>query len=379
MGICELRLGRWFSAMKTFGGGFDATAAQKRLSAIEDEISRPEIWSDRAKMTPLLQEKARLEDSVSRLNNLRKTREDMDDWLRMAAEASQNGEDEASPEAAEALEALAQAQADLSSLLDETELVMLLGAEEDSCGAILEIHPGAGGTESQDWAEMLLRMYSRWAARRKLNLEELDYLAGDEAGLKSVTLRISGPYAFGFLKSERGIHRLIRISPFDSSGRRHTSFASVDVMPDAGNDIELDIKESDLRVDIFRSSGPGGQSVNTTSSAVRITHLPTGISAQCQNEKSQHHNRETAMRVLRARLYNLEVQKREAERQAQYAGKDAIAFGSQIRTYTLQPYRLVKDHRTGCESGDVEGVLDGQIDQFQHDFLIYRHEQEHRL
>ena len=221
---------------------------------------------------------------------------------------------------------------------------------------------------------MLLRLYTRWAARRKYAVEELDLLPGDEAGIKSVTLRIAGQHAFGFLKSERGIHRLIRISPFDASGRRHTSFASVDVMPDAGNEIELDIRESDLRIDIFRSSGPGGQSVNTTSSAVRVTHLPTGISAQCQNEKSQHHNRETALRVLRARLYNLEVQKREAERQAEYAGKEAIAFGSQIRTYTLQPYRLVKDHRTGREAGDVDAVLDGQIDQFQHDYLLHLHE-----
>lgn len=204
-------------------------------------------------------------------------------------------------------------------------------------------------------------------------------MPGDEAGLKSVTLRISGPHAFGFLKSERGIHRLIRISPFDASGRRHTSFASVDVLPDAGNDIKLDIKECDLRIDIFRSSGPGGQSVNTTSSAVRITHLPTGITAQCQNEKSQHHNKETALRVLRARLYNLELQKREAARQANYDSKQDIAFGSQIRTYTLQPYRLVKDHRTGSECGDVDAVLDGQIDQFQHDYLLYRHEQESRI
>ena len=191
-----------------------------------------------------------------------------------------------------------------------------------------------------------------------------------------MTLRISGPHAFGFLKSERGIHRLIRISPFDASGRRHTSFASVDVMPDVGDDIQLDIKETDLRFDTFRSSGPGGQSVNTTSSAVRVTHIPTGISAQCQNEKSQHHNKEAALCILKARLYNLELQKREAERAAQYAGKDAIAFGSQIRTYTLQPYRLVKDHRTNSECGDVEAVLDGQIDQFQHDYLLYRHEQQ---
>ena len=290
----------------------------------------------------------------------------MEEWLVLASE----NEDQ------EALESLEQQQKELAALLDETELVMLLSAEEDGQDAILEIHPGAGGTESQDWAEMLLRLYTRWAARRKYAVEEMDFLPGDEAGIKSVTLRISGPHAFGFLKSERGIHRLIRISPFDASGRRHTSFASVDVIPDAGNDIQLDIKESDLRFDIFRSSGPGGQSVNTTSSAVRVTHLPTGISAQCQNEKSQHHNKETALRVLRARLYNLELQKREAERQAEYAGKDAIAFGSQIRTYTLQPYRLVKDHRTGSESGDVDAVLDGQIDQFQHDYLLYRHEQQ---
>lgn len=322
-------------------------------------------------MTPLLKEKSRLEGDSARLDRLKKAHEDMLEWLNLAAETEDGG-------GAEALEALEQSQKELADLLDETELVMLLSAEEDSKDAILEIHPGAGGTESQDWAEMLLRLYSRWAARRKFSIEELDYLPGDEAGVKSVTLRISGPYAFGFLKSERGIHRLIRISPFDASGRRHTSFASVDIIPDVGNDIELDIKESDIRVDIFRSSGPGGQSVNTTSSAVRVTHLPTGISAQCQNEKSQHHNRETAMRVLKARLYNLELQKREAERQANYAGKDAIAFGSQIRTYTLQPYRLVKDHRTGCESGDVDGVLNGQIDQFQHDYLLYRHEQERR-
>lgn len=364
------------SVLPISGGVFDPEAAHKRLEEIEIRISSPEAWNDQEAMTPLLREKRSLEAETERLDRLKKCHDDMDEWLNMAREGEESGED--SEDAFEALEALAHSQEELAKLLDETELVMLLSGEEDSKDAILEIHPGAGGTESQDWAEMLLRLYSRWSARRKFGIEQLDLLPGDDAGIKSVTLRITGPYAFGFLKSERGIHRLIRISPFDSSGRRHTSFASVDIIPDVGNDIELDIKESDLRVDIFRSSGPGGQSVNTTSSAVRITHLPTGISAQCQNEKSQHHNREAAMRVLRARLYNVELQKREAERQAQYAGKDAIAFGSQIRTYTLQPYRLVKDHRTGCESGDVDGVLDGQIDQFQHDYLLYRHEQEHR-
>ncbi len=368
--ICARPQGRSPSGSPAFGGVFDAASDEKRLADIEAELARPGAWDKPEALTPLLQEKRRLEDEVNRLSALKKAHDDMEEWLLLASESGE-------AEAREALESLAQAQADLASRLDETELVMLLSAEEDGKDAILEIHPGAGGTESQDWAEMLLRQYTRWAARRGFGVEELDYLPGDEAGIKSVTLRLSGPHAYGFLKSERGIHRLIRISPFDASGRRHTSFASVDVMPDAGDDIELDIKESDLRFDIFRSSGPGGQSVNTTSSAVRVTHLPTGISAQCQNEKSQHHNKESALRVLKARLYNMELQKRDAERQAQYAGKDAIAFGSQIRTYTLQPYRLVKDHRTGTEAGDVDAVLDGRIDQFQHDYLLYRHEQEH--
>lgn len=350
----------------TSGGVFDVAADERRLAEIETALSRPGAWDKPESLTPLLREKRGLEDEVARLQKLKTAHDDMLEWLALAEE---NPEDEA-------LESLAQQQERLEKLLDETELVMLLSAEEDGQDAILEIHPGAGGTESQDWAEMLLRLYTRWAARRGFHVEELDYLPGDEAGLKSVTLRISGPHAFGFLKSERGIHRLIRISPFDASGRRHTSFASVDVIPDVGNDIELDIKETDLRFDTFRSSGPGGQSVNTTSSAVRVTHIPTGISAQCQNEKSQHHNKESALRILKARLYNLELQKREAERQAEYAGKDAIAFGSQIRTYTLQPYRLVKDHRTGTEVGDVDAVLNGNIDIFQHDYLLYRHEQQ---
>ncbi|MBQ9406195.1 MAG: peptide chain release factor 2 [Desulfovibrio sp.] len=345
----------------------DVASSKQRLLDIEKELSRPGAWDNPEVLTPVLQEKRRLEDDVSRLSCLKKCHDDMLEWLELASEN----------EDAEALESLHTQQRELASQLDEIELVMLLSSEEDNQDAILEIHPGAGGTESQDWAEMLLRMYTRWTVRHGYTMEELDYLPGDEAGIKSVTLRISGSHAYGFLKSEKGIHRLIRISPFDASGRRHTSFASVDVIPDAGNDIKLDIKETDIRVDIFRSSGPGGQGVNTTSSAVRVTHIPTGISVQCQNERSQHRNKDSAMRVLRARLYNLEVQKREAELQAEYAGKDAIAFGSQIRTYTLQPYRLVKDHRTNTDVGDVDGVLDGQIDVFQRDYLLYRHEQHH--
>jgi len=310
-----------------------------------------------------LQEKSRLESEIAKFSSLQLSHEEMLEWLNLAADGEED-----------ALELLNSQICQLEKLLQETELELLLKLEEDGKDAILEIHPGAGGTESQDWAQMLLRMYTRWANMHKMKVEELEFIAGDEAGIKSVTLRIKGNNAFGFLKSEKGIHRLIRISPFDSSGRRHTSFASVDVIPDAGDEIVLDIKESDLRLDTFRSSGPGGQSVNTTSSAVRITHIPTGISAQCQNEKSQHHNKETALGILKARLYDLEVHKRNEERQANYAEKQMIAFGSQIRTYTLQPYRLVKDHRTNSELSDVDAVLNGHIDKFQRDYLLYQHE-----
>ncbi len=354
--------------MQAFGGVFDLVRHEERLAQIELQMSQPEAWANPSALTPVLQEKRRLEDSVARAITLRQSHDDMRDWLVFAEECNAGAEE------TEALDTLHTQVKHLAELLEQTEMMLLLSAEEDGQNAILEIHPGAGGTESQDWAEMLLRMYSRWAATHKYSVEELDFLAGDEAGVKSVTLRISGTNAFGLLKSERGIHRLIRISPFDASGRRHTSFASVDVIPDAGQDIVLDIKDADLRFDTFRSSGPGGQSVNTTSSAVRVTHIPTGVTAQCQNEKSQHHNKESALQILRARLYALALQEKDAKRKEQYAGKDSIAFGSQIRTYTLHPYRLVKDHRTNTEWGDVDAVLDGRIDTFQRDYLLHQHD-----
>ena len=250
---------------------------------------------------------------------------------------------------------------------------MLLSGKEDSQNAILEIHPGAGGTEAQDWASMLQRMYQRWADNHRFTTEILDFLGGDEAGIKSATLSIKGENAYGLLKNEKGIHRLIRISPFDSSGRRHTSFASVDVIPDVSQDIQIEINEADLRVDVFRASGAGGQHVNKTNSAVRITHIPTGIVVQCQNEKSQHRNRDTAMQILRGRLYERELRLLEEEHKSQYQEKDAINFGSQIRTYTLQPYRLIKDHRTGTEVGDVDSVLNGNLDTIIKELLLYRH------
>lgn len=352
-----------------FGGDFDQPVHVARLVELEAALALPDAWDAPEKMTPVLQEKSRLENELARSTALETGRNQMLEWIALAQEM----EAEEGDELQEALASLDEQIADLGALLEETETRLLLSAEEDHSDAILEIHPGAGGTEAQDWAEMLERMYLRWADSHGFKVEQLDYLPGDEAGIKSVTLRIAGDNVFGQLKGERGIHRLIRISPFDSSGRRHTSFASVDVIPDAGQDIEVEIKESDVRVDFFRSSGPGGQSVNTTSSAVRVTHVPTGIVAQCQNEKSQHHNKDSAMRILRARLYEFALRKREAEQQAEYAGKNAISFGSQIRTYTLQPFRLIKDHRTNTEITDVEAVLNGRIDKLLRDYLLSLH------
>jgi len=311
-------------------------------------------------LKPALKEKSRLEDRAARLEGLRRLKQDVEEWLDLAQEEPSE----------EALESLAAQITRLDSTIETMELAELLSRPEDKNPAIMEIHPGAGGTESQDWAEMLLRMYRRWAERKGYEIAILDFLEGDEAGVKSVTLQITGPYAYGFLKSEAGIHRLIRISPFDASGRRHTSFASVDVYPDVDDDIEIEINEADVRVDTYRASGAGGQHVNKTSSAVRLTHIPTNTVAQCQTEKSQIRNREIAWKLLRARLYEAEMKKRQAERQAQYETKDAIGFGSQIRTYTLQPYRLVKDHRTGTEIGNVEAVLDGDLDELIRNQLL---------
>ena len=254
----------------------------------------------------------------------------------------------------------------------QAETETLLAGENDARNAICTIHPGAGGTESQDWAEMLLRMYLKWAERREFKTEIIDYQPGEEAGIKSVTLKVEGEYAYGLLAAEAGVHRLVRISPFDQAARRHTSFASLFVYPEIDEDIEVEVNEKDLRVDTYRATGAGGQHINTTDSAVRITHLPSGIVVQCQNQRSQHQNRAVAMQVLRSRLYEQELEKRRAETAQLEASKQDISFGSQIRNYVLAPYRLVKDARTKLERGDVDSVLNGDLDDFIKEYLLLR-------
>jgi len=253
---------------------------------------------------------------------------------------------------------------ELEKEIKSYELQTLLGDRDDKRNAILAINAGAGGTEAQDWVEMLLRLYLKWAESRNMKAKIVDHLAGDEAGIKNVTFTVSGPYAYGYLKSENGIHRMVRISPFDANGRRHTSFASVSILPEIEDDIKTDINEKDLRVETFRASGPGGQHVNKTSSAIRITHLPTNIVVQCQNEKSQHRNKELALKILKARLYALEKEKQDREKQLRHQSQKDIAWGNQIRSYTFNPYQLVKDHRTNLEAGDVDRVMNGDIDIF---------------
>ena len=328
------------------------------MKQIDARSSEPDFWKDATAAQQLMQRRRRLGEDVSLAASLARRSDD----LAVLVEWAEQGEDVATD--------LDRGLDELEQEIETAEIRKMLGGEHDRRNAIVTIHPGAGGTESQDWAEMLLRMYLRWFERRGFKRDVIDVQPGEDAGIKGATVAITGEYAFGLLSAEAGVHRLVRISPFDQAARRHTSFASLFVYPEMPEDVEMEIPDKDLRIDTYRSSGAGGQHVNVTDSAIRITHLPTGIVVSCQNERSQHRNRDSAMKVLRARLYDLKLKEQQAELERISGEKKDIAFGSQIRSYVLHPYQMVKDHRTKDQVGDVNRVLDGDLDQFVKSYLM---------
>lgn len=342
------------------GGFFDAPQKRQELEKLETQIAEPDFWNDQENAQKVVQQRSRLERVINRQESFESGVSDAEVLFEFAES------DESS------LKELNDLIVRLEKEVGEAETEMLLSGETDANNAICSIQSGAGGTDAQDWAQMLLRMYLRWAEKRGFKVEILDEQSGSEAGIKSATFRVEGEYAYGLLSGEAGVHRLVRISPFNSGGSRETSFASLFVSPEIDENIEVDIQDKDLRIDTYRSSGAGGQHVNVTDSAVRITHLPTGIVVTCQNQRSQIQNRAVAMQVLRSKLYELELEKRKSETAELEASKQDISFGSQIRNYTLQPYRLVKDTRTKFERSDVETVLDGDIDDFIQEFLLFK-------
>jgi peptide chain release factor 2 len=356
----------WPVSWTSCGGIFDLPGKEKRLAALDTEMAAPAFWDDNRRAQELIRERADLARTVGRVGELATQASDLGVLLELAQESGDDGSLE--PETADGVTRLRRE-------LEEFELKIMLSGAHDAKPAILSIHPGAGGTESQDWAQMLMRMYLRWCEREGFKAEVVDLLPGEEAGIKSVTIEVTGEYAYGYLRGEIGVHRLIRISPFDSSSRRQTSFASVSAVPEV-DDVEVNIREDDLRVDVFRSSGPGGQGVNTADSAVRITHLPTNIVVSCQNERSQLRNRDTAMRILKARLFEIAEKKQKDELSQLTGTKKEIAFGSQIRTYTFHPEQRIKDHRTGTEIGNVEAVMDGEIEAFIKAYLLWARSQQ---
>ena len=350
----------WDAGRRNCGGIFENARLDEELGGIEKRIGEPDFWNNQAEAQKVMQRRRRLEDDQALRQSLRRRADD----LGVLIEWANAGEDVSTD--------LERGLDELQQEVDAAETKKMLGGEHDRANAIVTIHPGAGGTESQDWAEMLLRMYLKWSERRGFKREVMDYQPGDEAGVKSVTLTLSGDYAFGLMAAEAGVHRLVRISPFDQAARRHTSFASVFVWPELPEDVDVGIEEKDLRIDTYRSSGAGGQHVNVTDSAVRLTHLPTGIVVSCQNERSQHKNRASAMKVLKARLFDLKLKEQQAKLEQIAGAKKEIGFGSQIRSYVLQPYQMIKDHRTKVEVGDVNRVLDGDLDPFIKTYLMQK-------
>lgn len=345
---------------RSYGGTFDLDDLTKRITILQEETTAQDFWSDQIEAQRTLKQIASLEKELKMWNGLQNAYEEMEIHLELILE------EESSDVSKEAWRAFDTYRASL----DFAEIHHLLSNEDDDKNAIMTIHPGAGGTESQDWAAILQRLYLRWIERHNFDYEILDIQYGEEAGIKDVTIEIRGERAFGYLKSEAGVHRLVRISPFDSAARRHTSFASVFVLPAVDDEIEIEINDKDLRIDTYRASGAGGQHVNKTDSAVRITHLPTGVVAQCQNERSQMKNKATAMKILKARLYEKEREEQQVQKQKLEDTKLDVAWGSQIRSYIFQPYTMVKDHRTKEETGNIQAVLDGDIDRFLRAYLL---------
>jgi peptide chain release factor 2 len=344
------------------GGIFDWDNAVIRLEEVEHLAQDPDLWNDSEKAQALMRERTRLSSVI---DGVRQTETELSDSIELAELAEAEGEEDLIEDAVATLKKVAQR-------VEKQRVESLLSGEADANDCYLEVHAGAGGTESQDWAQMLLRMYTRWAERRGYKVEEMEMSPGDEAGIKSATVKLSGMNAYGWSKTESGVHRLVRISPYDSQARRHTSFASVGVSPVVDDTIDVDVEDKDIRIDTYRASGAGGQHINKTDSAVRMTHMPTGVVVQCQNSRSQHRNRAEAMTMLKSRIYERELRMREERAQAENAEKSDIGWGHQIRSYVLQPYRMVKDLRTNAETSNTDAVLDGDIDVFISAALAHR-------
>jgi peptide chain release factor 2 len=354
------------SASHLCGAIFDVARSRETITSLENKIAQPDFWQDQELAQKVMQQRKAAEAVLASDTELATMASDIDTYFHLAEEEKDSAQRDS------LLRETEREMTAADAYVSELETVTLLSGENDRLNAIMTIKPGAGGMESQDWAEMLLRMYLRWAEQKGFVATVMDLTPGEGAGLKSATVRVEGEHAFGYLSTESGVHRLIRISPFDQAARRHTSFASVFVIPEVDDRIEIVVKPEEVRIDTFRAGGAGGQNVNKVETAVRITHLASGIVVQCQNERSQHKNRELAMKWLRSRLYELEIEKRQAETRKLDDTKRDISFGSQIRTYTLQPYRLIKDHRTKFEMGDVDRVLNGDLDPFIRNYLLAR-------